>query len=199
GRARGGGAGADRGAGRHLADVRGGAPGAYRRAGERGAVHHRAGAGHVRWGVLPDHRDRAGRHDRGPEPDRGVHPGAGDHLRWGRAGRDRGAGDDHAGVRGRVPGGLPADPGPGSGGVSAAWAVTVVELRRFLRDRSNIFFTFIFPLLLVVVIGAQFGGGTDSGRVVLGDDSSALGQRIATELHARDVTIQVAQAGQVQE
>src|SRR5699024_2325100 len=75
----------------------------------------------------------------------------------------------------------------------------VVELRRFLRDRSNIFFTFIFPFLLVVVIGAQFGGGADSGRVVLTDDSSALGQRIAAELDARDVTIQVAQAGQVQE
>ncbi|HLS65234.1 MAG TPA: ABC transporter permease [Ruania sp.] len=83
--------------------------------------------------------------------------------------------------------------------MSAAWAVTVVELRRFLRDRSNIFFTFIFPLLLVVVIGAQFGGGTDSGRVVLTDDSSALGQRIATELDARDVTIEVAAAGQARE
>src|SRR5699024_6291436 len=87
----------------------------------------------------------------------------------------------------------------GRDAVSAAWAVTVVELRRFLRDRSNIFFTFIFPLLLVVVIGAQFGGGTDSGRVVLTDDSSALGQRIATELDARDVTIEVAAAGQARE
>src|SRR5699024_4075162 len=79
------------------------------------------------------------------------------------------------------------------------WAVTVVELRRFLRDRSIIFFTFIFPLLLVVVIGAHFGGGTDSGRVVLTDDSSALGQRIATELAARDVTIEVAAPGKARE
>jgi ABC-2 type transport system permease protein len=27
--------------------------------------------------------------------------------------------------------------------------VAGVELRRFLRDRSNIFFVFVFPLLLV--------------------------------------------------
>jgi ABC-2 type transport system permease protein len=38
-----------------------------------------------------------------------------------------------------------------------------VELRRFLRDRSNIFFVLIFPLLLVAWIGAQFGGGANAG------------------------------------
>ena len=32
-----------------------------------------------------------------------------------------------------------------------------LELRRFLRDRSNIFFVFLMPLLLVLLIGAQFG------------------------------------------
>src|SRR5699024_10156937 len=142
-------------------------PGADRQARERGAVDHRAGAGNVRWSDLPDHHFRAGRQDRGPEPDRGVHLGPGEHLWRGMAGRERGAGDDHAGGRGRVPGGLSADREPGSGGVSAAWAVTVVELRRFLRDRSNFFFTFVFPLMLVVVIGAQFGGGTSGGQVVL--------------------------------
>ena len=81
----------------------------------------------------------------------------------------------------------------------AAWAVALVELRRFLRDRSNIFFTFVFPLMLVVVIGAQFGGGAGSGRVVLTDESSTLGQRIAAELDARDVTVDVAEAGQARE
>lgn len=31
-------------------------------------------------------------------------------------------------------------------------------VRRLLRDRSNIFFVFIFPMLLIVVIGVSFGG-----------------------------------------
>lgn len=81
----------------------------------------------------------------------------------------------------------------------AAWAVTVVELRRFLRDRSNIFFTFIFPFMLVVVIGAQFGGGASNGRVVLTDETSALGKRIAAELTARELTVEVDPAAQARE
>lgn len=40
-----------------------------------------------------------------------------------------------------------------------ALSIAVTELRRFLRDRSNLFFVFVLPLLLVVFIGAQFGGG----------------------------------------
>ncbi len=39
------------------------------------------------------------------------------------------------------------------------WTIARVELTRFLRDRSNLFFVFVFPLLLVLLIGAQFGGG----------------------------------------
>ena len=33
------------------------------------------------------------------------------------------------------------------------------NIRRMLRDRSNIFFVFMFPMLLILVIGATFGGG----------------------------------------
>lgn len=83
--------------------------------------------------------------------------------------------------------------------MSAAWAVVTVELRRFLRDRSNIFFTFIFPFMLVVVIGAQFGGGASNGRVILTDDSSALGQRIAAELTERELTVEVSSADDARE
>ena len=83
--------------------------------------------------------------------------------------------------------------------MSAAWAVATVELRRFLRDRSNIFFTFIFPFMLVVVIGAQFGGGASNGRVVLTDDSSDLGQRIAAELTERELTVEVSSADDARE
>ncbi|WP_192796570.1 ABC transporter permease [Serinicoccus kebangsaanensis] len=44
-------------------------------------------------------------------------------------------------------------------------AIAWVELKRFLADRSNIFFVFIFPLALVAVIGWQFGGGGPGARV----------------------------------
>lgn len=55
--------------------------------------------------------------------------------------------------------------------MSAAVAIALVELRRFLRDRSNIFFVFIFPLMLVLLIGAQFGGSSGGSAVVVGPDS----------------------------
>jgi ABC-2 type transport system permease protein len=59
--------------------------------------------------------------------------------------------------------------------VVSVWAITKVELLRFLRDRSNIFFVFVFPLLLVALIGAQFGGGQEARLGVVGaaDDPAA--------------------------
>lgn len=45
--------------------------------------------------------------------------------------------------------------------------ITRVELRRFLRDKGNVFFVFVLPLALIVFIGLQFGGegGTQIGIV----------------------------------
>lgn len=40
-------------------------------------------------------------------------------------------------------------------------------LRRLLRDRSNIFFVFILPLALILLIGAQFGTSGRGARVVV--------------------------------
>ncbi len=56
-------------------------------------------------------------------------------------------------------------------GVRAIVAIAGVELRRFLADRSNIFFVFIFPLVLVVVIGSSFGGGPEAKVAIAGSDS----------------------------
>lgn len=45
-------------------------------------------------------------------------------------------------------------------------AIAWVELKRFLADRANIFFVFIFPLAMVAVIGWQFGGDGGAGGTV---------------------------------
>jgi ABC-2 type transport system permease protein len=39
-----------------------------------------------------------------------------------------------------------------------ALAITAVNIKRLLREPSTIFFVFIFPMLLILVIGASFGG-----------------------------------------
>ncbi len=67
--------------------------------------------------------------------------------------------------------------------------VAGIELRRFLRDRSNIFFVFIFPLLLVALIGAQFGEGATAGRVSVVGPDSALRQQLIDELEDDDVRV----------
>jgi ABC-2 type transport system permease protein len=49
------------------------------------------------------------------------------------------------------------------------------ELVRLFRDRGNVFFVLVFPLLLVMMIGLQFGGGGDTriGAVAPADDAAA--------------------------
>ncbi len=49
-------------------------------------------------------------------------------------------------------------------------AIAGVSLKRFLRDRSNIFFVFALPLLIVMLIGVQFGGGASSTVALVGGD-----------------------------
>jgi ABC-2 type transport system permease protein len=73
--------------------------------------------------------------------------------------------------------------------VRAPLAITGAELRRFLRDRSNIFFVFIFPLLLVVVIGSQFGDNASRGTVSIGGETGALQQAITAELEEGDAVV----------
>jgi ABC-2 type transport system permease protein len=49
-----------------------------------------------------------------------------------------------------------------------AWTIAVTNLRRTLRARANIFFIFVFPMLLILVLGATFGGsGTPRLGVVI--------------------------------
>jgi len=59
-----------------------------------------------------------------------------------------------------------------------AWTIAVTDLRRMLRTRANIFFVFVFPMLLILALGATFGGaGTPRLGVVItrpGQLSNAL-------------------------
>lgn len=67
--------------------------------------------------------------------------------------------------------------------------VAALELRRFLRDRSNIFFVFIFPLMLVAMIGLQFGEGANSGRVAVVSTGGGLADRLVTQLESQGVVV----------
>jgi len=60
-------------------------------------------------------------------------------------------------------------------------AMAGLALRRFVRDRANVFFGFVLPLILVFVIGVQFGEGSAETRVGMVTNGN---QQLATELTA---------------
>lgn len=65
-------------------------------------------------------------------------------------------------------------------------AFTRVALLRLLRDRTNAFFMLLFPLLIILLVGVQFGGGAPVPRVgVTPPDADVL------DLRAGDLTLEV--------
>lgn len=78
---------------------------------------------------------------------------------------------------------------PSTGAVGNALTLAGTELRLFLRDRSNLFFAFVFPLMLVMMIGLQFGEGASAGRVAVSGADTALRSGLVDELDSRDVVV----------
>jgi ABC-2 type transport system permease protein len=73
-----------------------------------------------------------------------------------------------------------------------------VNLKRMIRERSNIFFVFIFPIALVLLIGIQFGSGFAPTIGVHQDDDSRLSEQVVAALEA-DESIEVSQFEETQE
>jgi ABC-2 type transport system permease protein len=74
--------------------------------------------------------------------------------------------------------------------VRSVLAISFVEVRRFLADRSNIFFAFIFPLLLVLVLGIQNSGDQPAGRVALVGEESALRTALLEAFASADLEVE---------
>lgn len=61
-------------------------------------------------------------------------------------------------------------------------AITSVNIKRMLRDPSTIFFVFIFPMLLILVLGASFGGGFTPKVGVVGEGHGPYAQAFIDEI-----------------
>lgn len=57
-------------------------------------------------------------------------------------------------------------------------------VRRLLRDPSNIFFVFIFPMLLIIVLGASFGGEFEPRLGVVIEESGTATDALVADLRA---------------
>ena len=58
-----------------------------------------------------------------------------------------------------------------------AMAIARINVVRLLRDRSGLFFIFVFPLMLVLVLGLSFGGAFAPRVGVAGDDPGTKMQK----------------------
>ena len=67
-----------------------------------------------------------------------------------------------------------------------AWAITSTNIKRLVRDPSTIFFVFIFPMLLILVLGASFGGGFTPKVGVLVEGDGAYAQAFADGIDQND-------------
>ena len=65
-------------------------------------------------------------------------------------------------------------------------AIARANVRRMLRERSNIFFVFVFPLAIILLIGAQFGGDFTPGIGTFRADAGELSAAIVEGLEADD-------------
>jgi ABC-2 type transport system permease protein len=64
----------------------------------------------------------------------------------------------------------------------AVW-IAVANLRRMFRARANLFFVFVFPMLLILVLGATFGGSSAPRLGVVSVRSGRLGAALVRQLH----------------
>ncbi len=68
-----------------------------------------------------------------------------------------------------------------------ALTIAWVAIVRLVRERSNIFFVFILPIGIIVIIGAQFGGSFTPGLgVVVESGAGELGESLATSFEDRE-------------
>jgi ABC-2 type transport system permease protein len=65
--------------------------------------------------------------------------------------------------------------------MKALW-IARSNLRRMFRARANIFFVFVFPMLLILVLGATFGGSASARLGVVDANSGPLGTALVREL-----------------
>ena len=67
-----------------------------------------------------------------------------------------------------------------------SFTIAATNLRRFMRDRGNIFFVFIFPMLLILVLGSAFGGDFNARLGLVSESNGELATDLADRLAAID-------------
>ncbi len=66
-----------------------------------------------------------------------------------------------------------------------------VNLLRVVRDRTNLFFVFVLPLIIIIALGAAFGGAGTSRLGVVAAGAGPLGEELVSILERGDVDVAI--------
>ena len=69
-----------------------------------------------------------------------------------------------------------------------ALTIAAVDLRRLLRGRGNLFFLFVLPMLIILLLGAVFGGSQKARIGIVNRDPGVLAGRLVSSLEHRPST-----------
>jgi ABC-2 type transport system permease protein len=70
-------------------------------------------------------------------------------------------------------------------------AIAVVNVQRLLRDRTNTFFVFVLPIVLIIVLGAVYGGRVAPRMGIVAIDSGALGAELVDAIRNGAVKLEL--------
>ena len=81
----------------------------------------------------------------------------------------------------------------------AALDIARVNLLRALRDRTNLFFVFLLPLIIIVALGAMYGGFGSTRLGIVSVGSGPLGDDLVRLLEEGELDIEIDRARLLEE
>ncbi len=73
----------------------------------------------------------------------------------------------------------------------SALAIAQVNLTRLFRDRMSLFFIFLLPVVLIVVLGVMYGGRTAPRLGIVAIDVGQLGSDLIADLRTGDMPLEI--------
>jgi len=79
-----------------------------------------------------------------------------------------------------------------------ALAIAWINVLRLLRDRTSLFFIFVLPIVLIVVLGTAFGGRVAPRMGIVAVDSGALGTELVDAIRDGSVKLELKEPATVE-
>jgi len=78
-------------------------------------------------------------------------------------------------------------------------AIAAVNVLRLLRDRTSLFFIFVLPIVLIIVLGTVFGGRVAPRMGIVAIDAGALGAELVDAIRTGSVKLELKEPASVEE